>query len=163
MVDYHPFSQAVIDDPHSIYARLREEAPCFYIEDWDTFALSRFEDIWSASMDATNYSTAKGSTTSQLITKVQPVTPMINVMDPPKHTALRSQIAPFFTPGAVRRLEPEIEKIVDEAFASVRDASRTDVFNDFAVRTDVVGDGFSALYENYLETQVATVGLRWRL
>ena len=46
MVDYHPFSQKVIDDPHSVYARLREEAPCFYVEDWDTFALSRF-DPWS--------------------------------------------------------------------------------------------------------------------
>ena len=38
----------------------------------------------------------------------------------------------------------------------------TDVFNDFAVRTDVDGQGFSALYENYLETQVARVRLRVR-
>lgn len=38
----------------------------------------------------------------------------------------------------------------------------TDVFNDLAVITDVQGQGFSAVYENYLETQVATVQLRWR-
>ena len=38
----------------------------------------------------------------------------------------------------------------------------TDVFNDFAVRTDVEGEEFTALYENLLETQVATVGLRVR-
>ena len=38
----------------------------------------------------------------------------------------------------------------------------TDVFNDFAVRTDVEGEGFTALYENLLETQVATVGMRVR-
>lgn len=38
----------------------------------------------------------------------------------------------------------------------------TDLFNDFAVRTDVEGDGFTALYENYLETQVATMAFRWR-
>ena len=36
----------------------------------------------------------------------------------------------------------------------------TDVLNDFAVRTDVEGQGFAALYENFLETQVA---LRMRL
>lgn len=137
MVDYHPFSQAVIDDPHSVYARLREEAPCYYIEDWDTFALSRFDDIWNASMDAANYSTAEGSTTAQLVTKVQPVTPMINVMDPPKHTELRAQIAPFFTPGAVRRHETEIEKIVDAAFLAVRDRTRADVFNEFAAKVSV--------------------------
>lgn len=38
----------------------------------------------------------------------------------------------------------------------------TDVLNDFAVRTDVDGQGFTALYENYLETQVATLQLRVR-
>lgn len=38
----------------------------------------------------------------------------------------------------------------------------SDVFNDFAVRTDVQGDGFTAVYENYLETQVATIAFRWR-
>ena len=38
----------------------------------------------------------------------------------------------------------------------------SDVFNDFAVRTDVEGEGFTALYENLLETQVATVGMRIR-
>jgi hypothetical protein len=36
----------------------------------------------------------------------------------------------------------------------------TDIFNDFALQRDIDGDGFTALYENFLETQVATVGLR---
>jgi outer membrane receptor protein involved in Fe transport len=39
----------------------------------------------------------------------------------------------------------------------------TDMLNDFAVRHDIDGQGFTALYENYLETQVATIGLRMRL
>ena len=38
----------------------------------------------------------------------------------------------------------------------------TDVFNDFGVRREVEGVGFTALYENLLETQVANVGLRIR-
>ncbi len=45
MVDYHPFSQQVIDDPQTIYKVLREEDPCFYLEEWDCYFLSRFEDI----------------------------------------------------------------------------------------------------------------------
>jgi outer membrane receptor protein involved in Fe transport len=36
----------------------------------------------------------------------------------------------------------------------------TDMFNDFAVEHEVAGQGFTALYQNFLETQVATVGLR---
>ena len=38
----------------------------------------------------------------------------------------------------------------------------TDIFNDFAVQQEIEGRGFTALYQNFLETQVATVGLRFR-
>lgn len=38
----------------------------------------------------------------------------------------------------------------------------TDIFNNFGVRRDVAGDGFTAEYQNLLETQVATVRLKWR-
>jgi hypothetical protein len=37
-----------------------------------------------------------------------------------------------------------------------------DMFNDFGVRRDVVGDGFRASYQNLLETQVATMRMKWR-
>jgi outer membrane receptor protein involved in Fe transport len=38
----------------------------------------------------------------------------------------------------------------------------TDIFNDFAVEHEIQGRGFTALYQNFLETQVATLGLRIR-
>ena len=38
----------------------------------------------------------------------------------------------------------------------------TDIFNDFAIEHEVDGQGFTALYQNFLETQVATLGLRVR-
>lgn len=38
----------------------------------------------------------------------------------------------------------------------------TDIFNDFGVRRDIEGDGFTAEYQNLLESQVATVRVRWR-
>ena len=38
----------------------------------------------------------------------------------------------------------------------------TDIFNDFAVEREIDGQGFTALYQNFLETQVATLGLRVR-
>ena len=160
MLDYDPFSPAVIDDPHAIYARLREEAPVYYIRGWDAFALSRFDDIWQASMDAENLTATRGTTTSQLITKVQPVTPMINMMDPPSHTQLRSRIARFFTPGAVRRLEAQIGAIADEALAPLRDRAEADLFNDFAANVSVqvacLANGFP------MEDSAALNRLVWR-
>jgi len=38
----------------------------------------------------------------------------------------------------------------------------TDVFNDFAVEYEIAGQGLTALYQNFLATQVATIGLRFR-
>ena len=38
----------------------------------------------------------------------------------------------------------------------------TDIFNDFALQHEIQGRGFTALYQNFLETQVATVNLRLR-
>ena len=38
----------------------------------------------------------------------------------------------------------------------------TDIFNDFAVVREIDGQGFTALYQNFLETQAATLGLRFR-
>ncbi|HEU4429506.1 MAG TPA: cytochrome P450 [Myxococcota bacterium] len=137
MVDYHPFAEAVQEDPHPTYARLREEDPCFYLAEWNTYFLSRFDDIWNASMDAERYSTAQGTTTAQLVTKVQPVTPMINSLDPPFHTAFRSAVIGFFSPAQVKRLEPQIARFVDDAFAEVRELREADVFNQFAAKVSV--------------------------
>lgn len=136
-IAYDPFSPEIIHDPHPIYRRLRDEDPCHYIERWDTWALSRFEDIWNASTDAGNYTAAKGTTAAHLMTKVQPVTPMIAMMDPPTHTELRAKISPFFTPGAVRKLEAQIQSFVDDAWAGLGDAPEADLYNDFAAQVSV--------------------------
>jgi cytochrome P450 len=43
---YDPFDPAVMADPLSYYRVLRDEHPAYYIDKWDTYALSRFSDIW---------------------------------------------------------------------------------------------------------------------
>jgi cytochrome P450 len=43
---YDPFDPAVMADPLPYYRVLRDEHPVYYIKKWDTYALSRFADIW---------------------------------------------------------------------------------------------------------------------
>jgi cytochrome P450 len=43
---YDPFDPEVMADPLSYYRVLRDEHPVYYIDKWDTYALSRFADIW---------------------------------------------------------------------------------------------------------------------
>jgi cytochrome P450 len=131
-VQYDPFSEEVMADPHPIYKRLRDEAPAYRIEKYNAWALSRFEDVWNASLMTEALITSKGTTSAQVLTKVQPVTPMINTMDPPAHTELRTQIRRFFMPGAVRQWEAKIGAVVDACFERFRGAGRCDVMGDFA-------------------------------
>ncbi|MCG8589776.1 MAG: cytochrome P450 [Proteobacteria bacterium] len=137
MVEYNPFSEEVMRDPHPIYARLREEAPVYYVEAYDAWAISRFEDIWKCSMDAEHFSAAQGTTSSQLLTKVQPVTPMINVMDPPQHTQLRSALRGYFTPANVRKLEPLVRQLAGDCLDAARERGEIDVMGDFASQVAV--------------------------
>jgi len=74
MVDYDPFGQEVIHgDPHPILRALRDESPHHYLERWDAWALSRFEDVWTACTNTECFSSAEGTTSSHLLTKVQEV------------------------------------------------------------------------------------------
>ena len=134
MISYDPFSEEVLSDPHPVYKRLRAEAPVYYMEPWDAWALSCFDDVWNASMDAEHYTTTRGTTSAHLFTKVQPVTPMLNLMDPPEHTELRSRVRAFLQPANVRRIEPEIRALVDERFEVYLQEGEFDALNDLGSR-----------------------------
>jgi cytochrome P450 len=43
---YDPFDAEVMANPLPYYRMLRDHHPLYYMPQWDTFALSRFEDIW---------------------------------------------------------------------------------------------------------------------
>ena len=43
---YDPFDPTVMADPLPYYRVLRDEHPVYYLDEWDTYALSRFADIW---------------------------------------------------------------------------------------------------------------------
>ncbi|CDO86430.1 cytochrome P450 superfamily protein [Mycobacterium triplex] len=43
---YDPFDADVMANPLPYYRTLRDHYPVYYMPQWDTYALSRFEDIW---------------------------------------------------------------------------------------------------------------------
>jgi cytochrome P450 len=138
MVEYNPFSDEVVKgDPLPIYKRLRDEAPAYYLEQYDTWALSRFEDIWKASADMKKLTAAAGTTSAHLLTKVQPVTPMINNMDAPDHTRLRAAFRKPFAAPEVAKLEPMIRQIASDRLDAARDAGTVDVIHGMTAHVAV--------------------------
>ncbi len=61
MIDFDPYSEEALVDPLPLYARLRDEAPCYFIEKRNTWALSRFQDIWDAHQDQEHYTATLGT------------------------------------------------------------------------------------------------------
>lgn len=136
MVHYDPFSAEVMEDPYPIYDRLRAEAPVYYLEKYDAWALSRFEDVWNLSTSQA-LSVANGTTPAQVLTKVQPVTPMLNLMDPPAHTKLRVELRGFFQPRSIGAIEPLARGIVAQCLDEALPKGSCDVMGDFAMRVSV--------------------------
>ena len=50
-IEYDPFSHEAMKDPHPLYKRLRAEAPMYYIEKYNAWAISKFQDVWDASLN----------------------------------------------------------------------------------------------------------------
>src|SRR5215467_5608976 len=55
---YDPYDYAIDADPHPVWKRLRDEAPVYYNEKYDFYALSRFDDVLAAHLDPATFSSA---------------------------------------------------------------------------------------------------------
>jgi cytochrome P450 len=132
MLEYDPFSEEVMRDPGPIYKRMRDEAPAYYCEKWDCWALSRFADIWKASADVKHLTATRGTTSAHLLTKVQPVTPMLNLMDPPEHSKLRSAMRAYFAAPEVAPLESMIRDMARQSLAQAVEAGGMDAIVDYS-------------------------------
>ncbi len=135
-VEYDPFSAEVRRDPLPVYKQLRDDAPAYFMPKYDAWAISRFQDIWDLS-SSNDLSAARGTTPAQLLTRDQPVAPMLNLMDPPDHTELRAVIRKCFLPKNVRAVEPIARQLANELLDAVADRAEFDAIDDFSARLSV--------------------------
>ena len=103
---FDPFSEEFFTDPYPTYRRMREEAPVYYSEEYDFYALTRHEDVAAAFKDYETYSSARGIELS-MIKKggVPPESKSMIFMDPPEHRRMRSLVNKVFTPRAITALK----------------------------------------------------------
>ena len=136
-MDFDPFSERFFDDPMPVYAWLRAESPAHYLEEFDTFFLSRFQDIWDATSD-TRLSGGHGTTSNELLLGQQ-MNPGVNLarMDRPLHTAMRSELVRDFLPAAARRLEPHVRSRVRGYLDELAPTGGFDVVGEFSMRLTV--------------------------
>jgi cytochrome P450 len=114
-LSYDPYDQEIFADPYPVFRRLREEAPLYYNERYDFFALSRFDDCERAFADRETFISGRGSVLEAIKDNI-PVPPGFFISeDPPQHTVHRGVLARVFTPKQMSALEPAIRRFCAEA------------------------------------------------
>ena len=115
---YDHYDPEVGRDPHPIFKRLRKEAPLYYNEKHDFYALSRYDDIEQAFLDVPTFSSARGVSLEFIRSGVTMPPGSVIFEDPPSHGIHRALLSRMFTPRKVSALEPQVRKftadILDE-------------------------------------------------
>ena len=107
---YDPYNVEINADPYPVYRRLREEAPLYYNDQHDFFALSRFDDVERCFVDWQTYISGRGAIL-ELIRAEIPMPPGVVIFeDPPVHTVHRGLLSRVFTPRKMNALESKVRE-----------------------------------------------------
>jgi cytochrome P450 len=109
-VYWDPYDPKFAADPHPTYRRLREEAPLYYNEKHDFYAISRSADIDRSLPDWQTFSSSHGNIL-EIIKSGMELPPGTLIMEDPKaHTVRRRLLVRVFTPRRISALEPKIRE-----------------------------------------------------
>ncbi len=134
MVDlyYDPYSFEIDENPYPYFKRLRDEAPVYYNEKYDFYALSRYADVLEASKDWHTYSSARGTVLELLDVPPENLPQMIIFMDPPQHSRLRKLVSRGFSPRQIDRIETQVRDIARRLLAPFAPGDTFDLVQDYA-------------------------------
>ncbi len=130
------FGPEMLVNPYPIYHMLRSMDPVHWHEAAGAWVLTRYADVAAvlrnpnASSERTRVAQALSPEEFQELYAFRS-NAMLNC-DPPRHTRLRLLVSKAFTPAAVERLAPFIQKVVDEALDAALARGGMDVMRDLA-------------------------------
>ena len=107
-VYFDPYDVDINADPYPVYERLREEAPAYYNDRYDFWALSRFEDVQNAHVNWQTFSSTRSDILDIIKAGVELPPGVILFEDPPIHTTHRRLLSRVFTPRRMAELEDQI-------------------------------------------------------
>jgi cytochrome P450 len=127
---YDPWHADLNADPYPMFKRIRDEAPLYYNEVHDFYALSRFDDVNRALVDHQSFSSARG-VVLEIIKSGMEIRPGLLIFeDPPIHDIHRNLLARAFTPRKINALEPMIRDFTWKCLEPVVGGDRFDFVKD---------------------------------
>jgi cytochrome P450 len=130
---WDPFDVEIDRDPYGVWKRMRDDAPVYRNEEFDFWALSRFDDVEAAHRDPVAFSSAHGT-----VLEIMGDEPLrhgsIIFLDPPDHTRLRALVSRAFTPRRVSALESRIRELCRDFLDAQTGNPAFDYVQDFGAR-----------------------------
>jgi cytochrome P450 len=111
---YDPYDFAIDEDPYPLWKRMRDEAPLYWNEKYEFFALSRWADVEAVMLDWDTYRSGRGSILELIRANIEIPPGVILMEDPPAHTGHRSLLSRVFTPKKMLALEPQVRAFCAE-------------------------------------------------
>ena len=127
---FDPYDVEINADPYPVFARLREEAPLYYNDVHDFYAVSRFADVNRALVDHETFSSARGAIIELIKANIDIPSGALIFEDPPIHTTHRKLLARMFTPRKISALEPRIREYCAQALDPLVGGNRFDFVTD---------------------------------
>ncbi|HEX5095806.1 MAG TPA: cytochrome P450, partial [Acidimicrobiia bacterium] len=113
------------------YKRLRDEAPLFYNEEYDFYAVSRYDDVERGLVDAKHHISGRGGILELIKADIEIPPGTLIFEDPPVHTIHRSLLSRVFTPRRVAALEPQIREYCARCLDPLEGKDELDFILDF--------------------------------
>lgn len=125
--DIDPFSNAYILDPYPFHEQLREAGPLVWLQKWDVWAVTRYEQVKAVLTDWKNFCSSGGVGLSNFRTERPWRTlSLLLETDPPDHTRHREVVGRLLSPSAVRGLRDQFEREAQKIIESVLNAGPFD-------------------------------------
>jgi cytochrome P450 len=129
-VYYDPYDFTIDDDPYPTWKRLRDEAPLYFNEKYNFYALSRYEDVARELHNWDTYRSGRGTTMDIILSGIQLPPGIILFEDPPIHDLHRRLLSRVFTPRRMEAIEPLTRQYCVRALEPLSGSDRFDFISD---------------------------------
>jgi cytochrome P450 len=131
---YDPYDFEIDSDPYPVWKRMRDDAPLYYNEKYDFYALSRFDDVERASVDWDSYRSGRGSVLELIRARYEFPPGIILFEDPPIHDVHRGLMSRVFTPKKMTSIEPKVREFCARSLDPLVGSGRFDFIRDLGAQ-----------------------------
>jgi len=129
---FDPYDVDINADPYPAYARLREDAPAYYNDRYDFWALSRHADVEQALLNWQVFSNTRSDILDIIKAGIDLPPGVILFEDPPVHSMHRGLMSRVFTPRRMAALEDQVRAFCARSLDPLVGSGGFDIITELA-------------------------------